>query len=137
MSSIIVQTAARSLQPLLLLFAIYLLLAGHQEPGGGFVGGLVAAAAVTLHAIAFGAASARRALRADPRTLSGVGLLLALAAVWAGPLTGAPPMKGLWTEAPGRTAIELGTPVLFDVGVFLVVLGATLCAIFSLTEEEA
>jgi multicomponent Na+:H+ antiporter subunit B len=136
MSSVIVQTATRALQPLLLLFAIYLLVAGHHEPGGGFVGGLVAAVAVTLHAIAFGAPSARRALRADPRTLAGAGLVLALAAVWAGPLAGAPPMKGLWAPTPGGTAIELGTPVLFDAGVFLIVMGATLAAVLALSEEE-
>jgi multicomponent Na+:H+ antiporter subunit B len=132
-SSVIVQTAARALGPLLLFFSAYLLVAGHNEPGGGFVGGLVAAAALMLHAIAFGVPSARRAVRADPRTLAGVGLVVALAAVWLGPLVGRPPMTGLWTEAPGRTALELGTPVLFDAGVYLVVLGTALSAIFSLS----
>jgi multicomponent Na+:H+ antiporter subunit B len=134
---VIVQTASRAIEPLLLFYSAYLLVAGHNEPGGGFVGGLVAAAALTLHAIAFGVRSARRALRVDPRTLAGVGLVLALAAVWAGPLiTGEPPMTGLWTAAGGDTALELGTPVLFDSGVFLIVLGAALTAIFSLSEEE-
>jgi multicomponent Na+:H+ antiporter subunit B len=137
MSSIILQGAARPLVPLLLLFSAYLLVAGHDEPGGGFVGGLVAAAGVVLHAIAFGAPSARRALRADPRTLAGAGLLAALAATWAGPLAGAPPLRGLWTELPGRTALlALGTPVLFDAGVYLVVLGATLSIVLGLSEEE-
>jgi multicomponent Na+:H+ antiporter subunit B len=135
-SSIIVQTAARAIAPLLLLFSAYLLVAGHDEPGGGFVGGLVAAAALTLHAIAFGVGSARRALRLDPRTIAGIGLVLALAAAWAGPLAGEPPMTGLWTRAPGQTVLELGTPVLFDAGVFLAVFGSALTAIFSLSEEE-
>jgi multicomponent Na+:H+ antiporter subunit B len=136
MSSLIIRTAALTIEPLLLFFSFYLLVAGHDEPGGGFVGGLVAAAALTLHAIAFGVGSARRALRWDPQTLTGAGLVAALAAVWMGPLVGRPPMTGLWTRMPGQTAIELGTPVLFDAGVFLVVAGATLAVIFSLSEEE-
>jgi multicomponent Na+:H+ antiporter subunit B len=136
MSSLIIRTAARTIEPLLLFFAFYVLVAGHNEPGGGFVGGLVAAAALTLHAIAFGVDSARAALRVDPQTLMGTGLVLALLAVWLGPVAGRAPMTGLWTHAPGRTAIEFGTPVLFDAGVFLVVAGATLGVIFSLSEER-
>ena len=135
MSSLILRTAARAIEPLLLFFSLYVLVAGHDEPGGGFVGGLVAAAALALHAIAFGVASARRALRWDPQTLIAAGLVAALAAVWLGPAAGRPPMTGLWTAAPGNTAITLGTPVLFDVGVFLVVAGATLGVLFSLSEE--
>lgn len=135
MSSLIIQTAARTIVPLLLFFSFYVLVAGHNEPGGGFVGGLVAAAALTLHAIAFGVGSARRALRWDPQTVIGAGLVVALAAVWLGPIAGRAPMTGLWASTPGRTAIELGTPLLFDVGVFLVVAGATLGVIFSLSEE--
>ena len=136
MSSLILQTAARTIQPLLLFYAFYVLVAGHNEPGGGFVGGLVAAAALTLHAIAFGVDSARRALRWDPQTLMSAGLVLAIASVWIGPLAGAPPMTGLWGHLPGDTALEAGTPVLFDLGVFLVVAGATLGVIFSLSEER-
>jgi multicomponent Na+:H+ antiporter subunit B len=135
-SSLILQTACRAIAPLLLFFSIYLLLAGHDEPGGGFVGGLVATAALTLHAIAFGVDSARRALRLDPRTIAGLGLVLAVAAVWAGPLSGRAPMAGLWAGGPGRTALSLGTPVLFDFGVYLVVLGSALNALFGLAEEE-
>jgi multicomponent Na+:H+ antiporter subunit B len=135
-SSVILQTAARAIEPLLLFFAAYLVVAGHNEPGGGFVGGLVAASAFTLHSIAFGVASARRALRADPRTLAGLGLVVALVAAWWGPAAGAAPMTGLWAKLPGHTALALGTPVVFDLGVFLVVVGATLAAIFGLSEEE-
>ena len=57
--------------PLLLLFAVFLLLRGHNEPGGGFVGGLVAAAAFALYAIAYGVERARRALLVKPLTLLG------------------------------------------------------------------
>ena len=78
MTSPIFRTAARLLMPLLLLFAVFLLLRGHNEPGGGFVGGLVAAAAFALYVIAYGVERARRALLVKPLTLLGAGLLIAL-----------------------------------------------------------
>ena len=73
MTSSILRTATRFLMPLLLLFALFLLLRGHNEPGGGFVGGLVVAAAFVLYAIAYGVAAGRRALLVDPSTLLGAG----------------------------------------------------------------
>ena len=86
MTSLILRTATRFLMPLLLLFALLLLFRGHNEPGGGFVGGLVVAGAFVLYAIAFGFDAGRRALLVDPSTLLGVGLLVALASgVPAGP----------------------------------------------------
>jgi multicomponent Na+:H+ antiporter subunit B len=135
--SLILQASARTIGPLLLFFSFYLLVAGHDEPGGGFVAGLVAAAAFTLHAIAFGVGSARRALRWDPQSLMGAGLVVALVAVWLAPaVAGSPPMTALWAHAPGQTALALGTPVLFDAGVYLVVAGATLGVVFGLSEED-
>ena len=131
LTSTIFRTAARLLMPLLLLFSIFLLLRGHNEPGGGFVGGLVAAAAFALYAIAFGVDSARRALLVKPLTLLGVGLLVALASGIPAVLRGQPFMTAQW--APGR--VPLGTPALFDIGVFLVVAGVALMMIFSLAEE--
>ena len=75
MTSLILSTAARYLLPLLLLFSFFILIRGHNEPGGGFIGGLVAAAAFALNAIAFDVGSTRRTLRIDPRTLIPAGLL--------------------------------------------------------------
>jgi multicomponent Na+:H+ antiporter subunit B len=65
------------LLPVMLLLSLVVLVRGHNEPGGGFVGGLLAAAGFALYAMAFGIGDARRLLRRDPRTLIGVGLLLA------------------------------------------------------------
>jgi ABC-type multidrug transport system permease subunit len=76
MTSLILQTAARSLVAVLLLFSVFLLLRGHDEPGGGFIGGLVAAAAFALYAIAFDVASTRRMLGMHPRMMIAVGLAI-------------------------------------------------------------
>ena len=132
MTSVIFQTATRLLMPLLLLFALFLLWRGHNEPGGGFVGGLVAAAAFSLYLIAYGVDRARRALFVSPMTLLGVGLLIALVSSIPAAVRGQSFLTAQWMVEP----IHLGTPMLFDIGVFLVVTGVTLMMIFSLAEES-
>ncbi len=135
MSSSILQTAARVLMPLLLLFAVFLLLRGHNHPGGGFVAGLVVAVSFVLFGIAFGVAAARRALPVAPSTLLGVGLLVALASGLPGPLGGRPFMSARWTTVTvGASAVDVGTPLIFDVGVFLAVIGVVLTIVFTLAE---
>ena len=135
MTSTILQTATRVLMPLLLLFAVFLLLRGHNQPGGGFVGGLVVASSFVLYSIAFDVDTARRALLVKPATLLGVGLLVALTSGLPAVITGQPFMTAQWTEVPlGTTAVALGTPLVFDVGVFLAVIGVVLTIVFTLAE---
>lgn len=131
-TSPIFRTAARLLMPLLLLFSVFLLLRGHNEPGGGFVGGLIAAAAFALYGIAFGVRRARQALLVRPMTLLGAGLLMALLSGVPAVLRGRPFLAAMWTLRP----VAVGTPALFDAGVFLVVAGVVLMMIFTLAEES-
>lgn len=137
MRSLILVTAARLLTPLLLLFSLFLLLRGHNEPGGGFAGGLVAASAFILLAISRDPATARAALRVEPQALMGAGLLVAIGAGVAGLLMGQPLLTGQWIALalPDGSVLELGTPLAFDIGVYLVVLGATLTMVLTLAEE--
>jgi multicomponent Na+:H+ antiporter subunit A len=130
-TSPIFRTAARLLMPLLLVFSLFLLLRGHNEPGGGFVGGLVAAAAFALYAVAFGARRARKRLPVSPSALLGVGLLVAVAAGVPAAVRGQPFMTAQWALSP----VAVGTPAVFDIGVFLVVTGVVLMMVFSLAEE--
>ena len=135
MTSSILQTATRVLMPLLLLFAVFLLLRGHNQPGGGFVGGLVVASSFVLYSIAFGVDAGRRALLVRPATLLGVGPLVALTSGLPAVITGQPFMTAQWIEVPfGPTAVALGTPLVFDVGVFLAVIGVVLTIVFTLAE---
>lgn len=136
MRSLILQTAIRYLVPLQLLFSVFLLLVGHQQPGGGFVGGLVAASAFSIYAIAYDVETARRTLRVDPRMLIGIGLLMAATSGVLGLLMSGRFLTSQWgkTEYPGIG--PLSTPLLFDSGVYVVVVGVTLLIIFSLMEEE-
>ncbi|MFN7035441.1 MAG: Na+/H+ antiporter subunit B [Bellilinea sp.] len=135
MGSIILYLAARYLMPLLLVFSVFLLIRGHNEIGGGFVGGLVAAAGFILYAIANNVQEARRILRVQPRALIASGLLVALLSGLIGWLTGKPFMTGIWLKDPLPVIGKIGTPLLFDVGVYLVVIGVTLLIIFTLAEE--
>lgn len=135
-SSLILRSTARFLLTLLLLFAVFLLLRGHNEPGGGFVGGLFAAIAFVLYALAYDPSTARHALMVDPRTLVGLGLLLAAASGLLPLLFGAPFLTGLWHDVHTPMGdLHLGTPVFFDIGVFFVVIGVTLTIILALIEE--
>jgi multicomponent Na+:H+ antiporter subunit B len=135
MTSSILQTATRLLMPLLLLFAVFLLLRGHNQPGGGFVGGLVVAASFVLYSIAFSVDAARRALLVRSSTLLGIGLLIALVSGLPAVALGQPFMTSMWTTiALGSTTLDVGTPLIFDIGVFLAVIGVVLTIVFTLAE---
>ena len=136
MTTVILATGTRYILPLMLLFSIFLLLRGHNDPGGGFVGGLVAASAFALYAIAYNVQDARAALRVDPRTLIGVGLLCIIISGLLALFTNQPFLTGLWLDTPVPVLGKVGTPVLFDTGVYLGVVGVTLTIIFSLAESE-
>lgn len=136
MRSLILAAATRVVFPLLLLFSVFLLFRGHNEPGGGFVGGLVAATAYALLALAGGVASARRVLPARPEALIGVGLLTALASGLVGLAADRPFLTGLWGDVSLPVVGKPGTPVLFDAGVYLTVVGVVLLILLTLQEED-
>lgn len=133
MNTLILRATTRFMLPVLLLFSVFLLLRGHNSPGGGFAGGLVAAAAYTLYALAFGPKASREALRVDTRHLIGGGLIIAAASGVAGLFAGQPWLTGLWIH---QGDIHLGTPLAFDIGVYLTVAGVVLTIILTLAEEE-
>jgi len=134
--SVILKTASRYLVPLMLLFSFFLLLRGHNEPGGGFVGGLVAASAYALFAIANGVKAAQQMLRVEPLSLIASGLLIAVLSGIIGFFYNGVFMNAQWFETKIPVIGKIGTPLLFDVGVYLLVLGISLKIIFSLFEED-
>lgn len=133
--SLILATAVQLLLPLLLLLSLFLLFRGHNEPGGGFVGGLAAAAGFALHALASGVDDARKLLRVEPRALIALGLLAGLGSGIPALFAGGPFMTGLWFDAKLPFFGKVGTPLLFDAGVYLVVVGVMTQIIFSFMEE--
>lgn len=133
--SLILRTAALLVLPLQLVFSVFLLLRGHDEPGGGFIGGLVASGAFALYLYAFGVESLQRLLRISPKDLLAVGLLLGLIATVPSVFMGQAFFTAQWlTLYIGDTAIKLSTVLVFDIGVYLTVVG-TLVTMFSALAE--
>jgi multicomponent Na+:H+ antiporter subunit B len=128
-NSIILLTAARVLRPVLFLFSLFLLFRGHHEPGGGFAGGLLAAAAFSLGAMRRDIQEVeQQKRRIEPHMLIGAGLLLAMGSGLASMFIGRQFLTGLW-------AGFFSNVLLFDIGVYLTVMGVVLMTVTTLAEE--
>ncbi len=137
MRTLIFRTAAPYLTALMLMFSVFVLLRGHNEPGGGFIGGLIAASAFAIQGIAFGVSPVRRALHFHPMAVSGFGLLLAAASGMVSLAFGVPFLTGLWVSPTVLgTTIDLSTVMFFDIGVYLVVVGSITSIAFALEGRE-
>src|SRR5690606_3803650 len=121
---------------LLAASSVVILLRGHNEIGGGFVGGLVAALAFAMIALADGVGRARAMLRVPPLVLVGGGILLALASGLLGLYVNGAFLDHVWFETRvfGIQIVQ-GTPLLFDIGVYTVVLGGVMAFLFGLQWE--
>jgi multicomponent Na+:H+ antiporter subunit A len=123
---------------LLTVLSVLILLRGHNEIGGGFVGGLTAALGFALISLADGTDRARAMLRVHPISLAGAGLFLAVASGLPGLFLHGDFLRHLWLEIDVfGIQIKQGTTLLFDLGVYLVVLGAVLSFLFGLRREAA
>ncbi|MEF2073186.1 Na+/H+ antiporter subunit B [Consotaella aegiceratis] len=137
MRTVIFRFTAPYLAVLMLVFSVFVLLRGHNEPGGGFIGGLIAASAFAIYGIAGGVAPVRRALRFHPMTIAAAGLLLAVTAGLFSMLLGDPFLKAQWVfPEVFRQEIALSTPLFFDIGVYLVVTGAITSIALALEERD-
>ena len=132
MTSVILKTATRLVSALVLVLSVYLLWRGHHDPGGGFIAALVAATGFALVVLAEGPGAVRRGLRIRPPYLIGAGLALSMGAGLVGMIRQQPFLTGIWW--PSTSAVA-GTPLFFDMGVFLVVLGAILTVLLALEES--
>ena len=132
MSTIIFRTMARVLGVVMIGFSLIVLLRGHNAPGGGFIAALVAASAVVMYGMARGIGETRRLLRVNPMAICGAGLLIAIASGLPSLLAGAPFLTGLWLPAD-----LFGTPVLFDIGVYLTVFGGVTAIALGLEDSGA
>ena len=138
--SLLLRAGARIIVPAQLVLSVILLLRGHNEPGGGFIGGLLVVGAVVLHGIANGMPAARALLRVRPQTLIAVGVLMAAASGVISIFAGLPFLTGVWGGSiPTLIAgtVKLGTPLLFDIGVYLTVAGVGVLMIFAVAEERS
>ena len=137
MRSVVLETAVRLVFHTVLVFGIYLMFAGHNQPGGGFVGGLVAGCAFVLRYASTGRDGIDRAVPVDPVLPLGVGLLLAAGTGAAAWLLGADFLEGGYVElgVPVLGVVKATSALSFDIGVFLVVLGLVLLVLQTLGAE--
>ncbi|MEL7166528.1 MAG: Na+/H+ antiporter subunit B [Pseudomonadota bacterium] len=138
MNSIILRVGTQYLSGMLLLFSLYMLIRGHNEPGGGFIGGLIGSTGFVLYAIACGTEEARRALRVMPQNIAMAGLGIALLAGIAAAAFGDALFTGQWlfiNETEDSKGIPLSTVLVFDIGVYLVVFGSIIALVFAMEEE--
>ncbi|MBP2547562.1 multicomponent Na+:H+ antiporter subunit B [Neorhizobium galegae] len=138
MNTLIFRTIAPFLTALMLVFSVFVLLRGHNEPGGGFIGGLIAASAFAIYGIAYGVAAVRRALWFHPMAVAGFGLFVSTLSGLLSILAGVPFMTGLWiTPHLFGVEIALSSVMSFDIGVYLVVVGAITSIALALEEKES
>lgn len=132
-------TGTRSMVPTLVLFSIYLLFVGHDIPGGGFAGGLIASLSLLLVYLSFGARGLRRALPVEPDTIMGVGLLLAVTAGIIGAVSEGTFLTYTFLEwsTPIIGDVKVSTILLFDLGVYILVIGLVATATLRLGAEAS
>jgi multicomponent Na+:H+ antiporter subunit A len=135
--SVILETGVRLIFHTVLVFGLYLLFAGHNQPGGGFVGGLVAGSAFVLRYVAGGRAELRTAVPVDPAVPLGLGVLVATGTGMGAWLFGADFLTSDYGGAvlPVLGEVKASTVLIFDVGVFLVVVGLVLTLLRTLGAE--
>lgn len=131
----ILQVTVDWLQPLLLLFSLFLLLRGHNAPGGGFSGGLVAGAAFILAALARGTDHVRQQMPCSPETLVRWGLFLGLTAALLPVLFGKAVFAALWIEPKIPVIGTAGSFLIFDTGVYLLVMGFVLGVLIQMARD--
>lgn len=137
MNSLIFRTIAPLLVAVMLVFSVFVMLRGHNEPGGGFIGGLIAASALAIYGMAMGTAAARTALKLHPLAYAGFGVALAGLAGVLSILFDVPFLTGLWTIfAFDEVEVAISTPMVFDIGVYFVVFGTISAVALALEDEE-
>lgn len=137
MNTLIFRTIAPYLTSLMVLFSIFVLLRGHNEPGGGFIGGLIAASAFAIYGIACGVSPVRRAIYFHPLGIAGFGLVLATLSGMLSMFFHVPFMTGLWGYVPVfEEQVPVSTVLFFDIGVYFVVVGAITSVALALEERS-
>jgi len=137
-NDLILQTVTKVVLFIILLFSIHLFFAGHYYPGGGFIGGLMTAGALVLLLLAFDMKTVSKILPIDYKILTGVGLLFSVGTGLGGLLFNVPFLTHAFSDVylPLLGKTSLHTAVLFDIGVYLVVIGVTMTIIQTIGESE-
>lgn len=134
MNSAILQIASKYIVAILITFGIIALFRGHNSPGGGFIGGLLVGLAIVYKGFAFTPEQVYLSLKIKPQVYIAIGLFLILLSVVPSIVVEAEIMTALWMKVAllQEAELKLGTPILFDLGVFFIVIGVVLSFMFSI-----
>lgn len=135
--SVVLSNSLRLLLPTAFLFSLYLLFAGHNSPGGGFIGGLIAGAAFVLRHVDQGADSIGELLPVEPRAILSAGLILATVTAMAPWAVGGQLLESAKFEVhlPLLETVKTTSALAFDIGVYLIVVGLTTAILRILGEK--
>ena len=135
MNSLIYRVGANLLFGILLVFSLFMLLRGHNEPGGGFIGGLIGAVAFIVYKMSEDIAATKAVLRVNPEHLAVFGLAIALGAGILGIAFGDNLFTGQWAflgASEGSKGWPISSVLLFDIGVYFTVLGAIVALVLEM-----
>ncbi|WP_028309816.1 Na(+)/H(+) antiporter subunit B [Desulfitibacter alkalitolerans] len=137
-NNVILQTIAQRALYLILAFSIFLFFAGHNMPGGGFIAGLMSAAAIVLMYVAFGSKFITQNMNYDFKIMIAVGLLIAVLSGMGGMVFGYPFLTQFFEyyTFPVFGKVELASAVIFDLGVYLTVVGSAMTVIMTIGENK-
>ncbi len=139
MNSVIVKIASNVLKPLFLVVSVWLLLRGHDYPGGGFIGGLIAGSALIFKPLsAFPSENPFQQSFNEPYSLLALGMGSVLISASIGYINKGAILEGQWIKAHLpvlEVDLKLGTPLLFDIGIYFIVIGFIYLIITSMMEE--
>ena len=137
-NDVMLQTATKVVTFIILLFAVHIFFAGHYTPGGGFVGGLLTASAIVLLMLAFDLETVNKILPINYVTMTAIGLLVALGTAAASIIFDVPFFTHAYNyfDLPLFGETSLHSAALFDLGVYLVVVGVTMTIIQTIGEDE-
>lgn len=137
-NNLILQTTTKAVAFVILMFSIYLLLAGHNRPGGGFIGGLMTAAAIVLLYLAYDFETISQLVPLNFRLVLAAGVLIAALTGIASLLFGGSFLDQAFGfyDLPLLGEVELTTALIFDIGVYLTVIGAAITAVSTIREDS-
>ncbi|MDY6799773.1 MAG: MnhB domain-containing protein [Bacteroidota bacterium] len=134
--NIILENIATLFMKVMVIYSIYLLLRGHNNPGGGFIAGIIASTGFIFHAIIHGTKDLQNIIKFQPQLFIASGLSLVFIAAFLPVISSKEILTGLWIQIkiPVCGELHLGTPLIFDTGIFLVVIGVILTIVISIME---
>lgn len=137
-NDVILQTVAKAVVYIILTFSVFILFAGHHNPGGGFIGGLATASAFVLLYLAFDINVMKKVLPFDFKLVAALGLLIACLTGIGAMVFGYPFLTHThgYFELFVFGKMELATAMLFDIGVYLTVIGVTMTILLSIGEDD-